>query len=104
MSRSGTTEKLEQWRAEIAFEFRDSMNEEIYEARLGIPTTPWKNELNKICSISIEYVYRLLLLHVLLLSFTVHTVSAHSKVSDHPLNFSSIAHNTIVNHPNVMKF
>ena len=59
MSRSGTTEKLEQWRAEIAFEFRDNINywgkkresmnrddflkyKREYEARLGIPTTPCK--------------------------------------------------------------
>ena len=66
-------EKLEQWRDKIAFEFRDntnywkkereSMNEDNflkykrkYEARLGIPATPFKKELNKLSLAFIEYV------------------------------------------------
>jgi len=63
----------EKWKANIVFEFRDntnywkkerkSMNEDDflkqkreYEARLGIPTTPYKKKLRKFSLISIEYV------------------------------------------------
>ncbi|CAG8653175.1 4468_t:CDS:1, partial [Paraglomus occultum] len=65
--------KLEQWRDKIAFEFRDNTNywkkeresmkeddflkyKREYEARFGVPTAPYKNEINKSYLISIEYI------------------------------------------------
>ncbi|CAJ0845967.1 10760_t:CDS:1, partial [Entrophospora sp. SA101] len=66
-------ERLEQWRTKIAFELRDNQNywkkeretmneaeflehKRNFEAKLGIPTTPYKKELKTYSLALIEYV------------------------------------------------